>query len=457
MTASRHAALVLHCFCAIIVVAFAPGHAAGAAGRGTAADRRAQGPHGRSRRRRLQPRRDEGRHRLQRPLRPRFGIAKTGTVLATLGGHTEGVRSASFSPDGTRVVTAARDGSAKIWDAGTRGTDQERCRGTASMLEYAAFSSDGNHIVTASRDEKATVWDAKTGEAVADLVGHKSPVMRAAFSADGKRVITASTDKTARIWEQHGRQVDRHAIGPHRMVLGAAFSPDGKLAATAASDKSARLWNAETGALIAPLAGHTRAVTQIYFSPDGARILTASQDKTARIWDAKTGALLVTLTGHNRAGRQRASSAPTASASSPPRTTRPRACGTRRPARCSPHCRPTAARRRRSPSVATARTSWLLAMTAWRVSGISPPISRAERSGRACRRSGNSTRRTPRRSTAIAAAQLMERGYLDDVLARLDPQNAAYARPRLRRRRADSPLPDRCRLPRDRRRCVRRR
>ena len=85
------------------------------------------------------------------------------------------------------------------------------------MLEYAAFSSDGNHIVTASRDEKATVWDAKTGEAVADLVGHKSPVMRAAFSADGKRVITASADKTgAHLGRRTDGKSDRHAVGSHR-------------------------------------------------------------------------------------------------------------------------------------------------------------------------------------------------------------------------------------------------
>ena len=93
----------------------------------------------------------------------RIWDTKAGAVMATLGGHTEGVRSASFSPDGTRVVTAARDGSAKIWDAGS-GALIKTLSGHGEMLEYAAFSSDGNHIVTASRDEKATVWDAKTGE-----------------------------------------------------------------------------------------------------------------------------------------------------------------------------------------------------------------------------------------------------------------------------------------------------
>ncbi len=37
--------------------------------------------------------------------------------LLTLKGHTDGVRSATFSADGTRIVTASLDGTAKVWDA----------------------------------------------------------------------------------------------------------------------------------------------------------------------------------------------------------------------------------------------------------------------------------------------------------------------------------------------------
>jgi hypothetical protein len=37
--------------------------------------------------------------------------------LLTLKGHTGTVRSATFSPDGTRIVTASQDGTAKVWDA----------------------------------------------------------------------------------------------------------------------------------------------------------------------------------------------------------------------------------------------------------------------------------------------------------------------------------------------------
>jgi WD40 repeat protein len=43
--------------------------------------------------------------------------AKTGAEALTLKGHTDRVLSASFSPDGTRIVTASDDSTARVWDA----------------------------------------------------------------------------------------------------------------------------------------------------------------------------------------------------------------------------------------------------------------------------------------------------------------------------------------------------
>ena len=45
----------------------------------------------------------------------RLWDAATGKALVTLEGHTDRVWSAAFSPDGTRVVTASFDKTAKIW------------------------------------------------------------------------------------------------------------------------------------------------------------------------------------------------------------------------------------------------------------------------------------------------------------------------------------------------------
>ena len=71
---------------------------------------------------------------------------------------------------------------------------------TAGVLS-AAFSPDGTRIVTASWDRTVRIWEAQTGQLVSTLEGHTYGVTAAAFSPDGTKIVTASDDHTARIWE----------------------------------------------------------------------------------------------------------------------------------------------------------------------------------------------------------------------------------------------------------------
>jgi WD40 repeat protein len=60
------------------------------------------------------------------------------------------------------------------------------------------FSPDGSRIVTASVDKTARIWDAASAKEIAVLRGHEDVVVSAAFSPDGSRIVTASGDNTAR-------------------------------------------------------------------------------------------------------------------------------------------------------------------------------------------------------------------------------------------------------------------
>ena len=49
----------------------------------------------------------------------RLWDAATGEHLRTLTGHTSGVASVLFSPDGTIILSGSYDGTARLWDAAT--------------------------------------------------------------------------------------------------------------------------------------------------------------------------------------------------------------------------------------------------------------------------------------------------------------------------------------------------
>ncbi len=223
--------------------------------------------------------------------------ASTGAEILTLQGHGSFVNSASFSPDGTRLVTASDDKTARVWDAKT-GTEILSLNGHSDNVTSASFSPDGSRIVTSSNDRISKVWDAKTGAEILSLKGHIYGVNSAAFSPDGSRIVTASYDHTAKVWDARAGAEILSLKGHSACVVAASFSPDGSQVLTASDDWTAKVWDARSGAEILNLKGHTYGVNSAAFSPDGSLVVTASDDMTAKVWDAKTGEETLNLQGH---------------------------------------------------------------------------------------------------------------------------------------------------------------
>jgi len=166
--------------------------------------------------------------------------------LHTLSGHTDWIRSVSWSPDGTKVLAGSYDGTAKIWDAAT-GECLKTLSGHTGWVWSVSWSPDGSKVLTGSRDHTARIWDAETGDCLQTLSGHARWIRSVSWSPDGSKVLTGSDDMTARIWD------------------------------------------AATGECLKTLSGHTWGIMSVSWSPDGAKVLTGSTDRTAKIWDLTGG------------------------------------------------------------------------------------------------------------------------------------------------------------------------
>ncbi len=274
------------------------------------------------------------------------------------------------------MVTASLDKTARIWDART-GAQLAVLKGHADVAVFGELFARRQAHRHRLSDKTARIWDARTGARSAVLSGHGDMRPCAAYSPDGARIVTASADKTARIWDARTGAQLAVLSGHGDAVYSAAYSPDGARIVTASYDRTARIWDARTGAQLAVLSGHGgrrwpppirptarasspplrigrrasgmharhadrrpvrpwRCVAFAAYSPDGTQIVTASDDKSARLWDARRGAPLARALRTGRLRRSRSLLAGRHAYRDLIAATRPRASGTRAPARSSP-------------------------------------------------------------------------------------------------------------------------
>jgi len=259
-------------------------------------------------------------------------------------GHSDGVDSLSFTPDGKRLLSTANlDGTVRIWDFAALTTEERHVfrfegrnvddvavapdgdrfvfstyknsayalrlwefaepqprelnavdlgRGHPGSFYSYAFTPDAATLATGHRDGAIRFWDIRDGEfkpTVTIPSIHSGGVCSLDYSADANTLASADWGGNVNLWDVSGprSQLLRRVGGHDDKARQVRFSPDSKRLASGDEKGTIKLWNFTQGeSSCRELKQHTDMITAIAFASDGRSLLTSGRDGRVIIWDA---------------------------------------------------------------------------------------------------------------------------------------------------------------------------
>ena len=245
---------------------------------------------------------------------------ETKETIATLKGPGKVLKARWFAaPTGDLWASGEVDGHVHIYDHHGK---QTVCRGHTGAVRWLTFSSDAKRLASAARDGTARLWDVASGEEITqlDLTSplddafykgdshekeklhesvakgiryHVNSIERVAFSPCGNR-LAGGVLRQIRFWDVRTSDVVMSILLPRgcSRPFALAFSPCGPYLASGSwwygTDKvSIRFWDVTTGENIATLWSHPTDVQDLAFSPDGCLLASGSYDGTILFWDIR--------------------------------------------------------------------------------------------------------------------------------------------------------------------------
>jgi hypothetical protein len=127
-----------------------------------------------------------------------FAEDRVGAPVASISNHRNHIK--SFGGTSTTLTIGAAPGAS--------GLSREPMECHQHTVVSAVLSSDGSRILSASRDGTVRQWEATTGRAIGEPLRHPGEVNSASYSADGSRIMCADEYGTFQLWDaKNGRAI----------------------------------------------------------------------------------------------------------------------------------------------------------------------------------------------------------------------------------------------------------
>ena len=271
---------------------------------------------------------------------PQLFDGTTGAPIKEFNGHRDWVIDARFTADGQKLVTASRDGTARVWDvasgqqlavlqstggnvygaavtpagitvAVTSATTvglyrlderlNERLLRTATpgFMNDALFLPGTTAVAAAGQDGRVTIWDTTSSAIIAALTGPKAPIQAIDVDISGTYVAAAANDGTVWVWDWR-----QHTLVAQGNVMGTAsdvhFDPTGKTLVVAG--EAVTLWPWQGHGQPQVLSHFPHDATAAAFSPNG-QYIAVGHDTVVELWRPTGTKPERTILGHTDAIR----------------------------------------------------------------------------------------------------------------------------------------------------------
>jgi len=161
--------------------------------------------------------------------------------------HGHEVSAVAFSPDGSKLATASRDRTVKVWDLGN-GHELFTYTGHTDAVRCLAFSPDGKSVASGGGEKDIKVWDAATGKDITTIKGQGVYTPSLVFSRDGKHIIASHAGAPGMnpgmvsVYEAANGNLKRSINDFRLLVHSVAFNHDGSILGAGVGDGLMRLY-----------------------------------------------------------------------------------------------------------------------------------------------------------------------------------------------------------------------
>lgn len=208
------------------------------------------------------------------------------TVSAPFG-HTDTIETIAFDDSGRLVVTASKDGTARIWNA-RAGREIRTLAGHDDALRDAVFMPGSSNVATISWDSTIRIWEGETGRQLASAKPAEQP-QRVFASKDGTLLAVHLEGGSTRVWTSDLERI----VGTIGNVRPAGFSTGsaGAPVVVGAQDSRVVARSASGGTGTRVIGDHGETIADIAVSADGEHVVTRSSNLT-KMWRIRDGKLL---------------------------------------------------------------------------------------------------------------------------------------------------------------------